>query len=199
MSFEKITEEDRANKGNTGLPDTPALTTTEMQERMDSLPNLAIDKFNELVDALNSGKAAGNLGAIVPEGINAQPNIQSIINAMVLNLTLNTSARHTHANKAVLDIITQEALDAYTRTAAMLSAILRIDSTVSNSSTALPTSAAVSTFVESYDIANKVRDVAYPVGAIYSTKNTNPQALLGGTWDLLDTDASGVKRYERTA
>ena len=30
--FEKITSEDRAGKGVTGLPDTPALGTSEMQE-----------------------------------------------------------------------------------------------------------------------------------------------------------------------
>ena len=69
MAFKKITDEDRAGKGNVGQPDTPGLTTAEMQEVMDSLPNLAIDKFNELVDALNEATAAVNMGATVPEGI----------------------------------------------------------------------------------------------------------------------------------
>ena len=48
MSFTKITSDDTAGKGNVGQPDTPDLTTTEMQEQMDSLPNLIIEKFNEL-------------------------------------------------------------------------------------------------------------------------------------------------------
>lgn len=55
MSFQsdyKISVADRADKGVTGLPDTPGLTTTAMQERFDSLANLSIDKFNNLVDAV---------------------------------------------------------------------------------------------------------------------------------------------------
>ena len=50
MAFQKITELERAGKGNVGQPDTPNKGVTEMQEQMDSLANLAIDKFNELVD-----------------------------------------------------------------------------------------------------------------------------------------------------
>lgn len=54
MSFQdtyKITAEDRLNKGVSGLPDTPNMTTAAIQERFDSLGNLSIDKFNALVDA----------------------------------------------------------------------------------------------------------------------------------------------------
>ena len=53
MSFQseyKITAADRQDKGVTGLPDTPNMPTTVIQERFDSLGNLAIDKFNALVD-----------------------------------------------------------------------------------------------------------------------------------------------------
>lgn len=55
MSFQddhKITAADRVDKGVTGLPDTPGLTTTAMQERFDSLANLTIEKYNGLVDAV---------------------------------------------------------------------------------------------------------------------------------------------------
>ena len=55
MSFQdehKITAADRLNKGVTGLPDTPGLTTSEMQERFDSLTNMTIEKYNDLVDAV---------------------------------------------------------------------------------------------------------------------------------------------------
>ena len=54
MSFQdeyKITSADRLDKGVYGLPDTPGMTTAAIQERFDSLGNLAIDKFNALVEA----------------------------------------------------------------------------------------------------------------------------------------------------
>lgn len=51
----KITSADRSGKGVTGLPDTPGLSTGDMQARFDSLGNLAIDKFNAVVDAVGGG------------------------------------------------------------------------------------------------------------------------------------------------
>ena len=48
----KVTAADRVDKGVTGLPDTPGLSTGDMQARFDSLGNLAIDKFNALVDSV---------------------------------------------------------------------------------------------------------------------------------------------------
>ena len=49
----KISSADRSGKGVTGLPDTPGLSTGDMQARFDSLGNLAIDKFNAVVDAVS--------------------------------------------------------------------------------------------------------------------------------------------------
>lgn len=199
MAFKKITDEDKQGKGNVGQPDTPGLTTAEMQAVMDSLPNLAIDKFNELVDALNATTAAVNMGAEVPTGISAQPNVQSILNAMVLNLALNTQNRHAHANKAALDSITQAALDGYNRLSILLAQILSLETAITDNDAAIPTSGAVVDYVAGYDMKAKVLAAAYPVGSVYSTTGTSPTTLFGGTWSLLDTDASGVKRYERTA
>ena len=51
----KITSADRAGKGVTGLPDTPGLSTGDMQARFDSLGNLSIDKFNALVECVGGG------------------------------------------------------------------------------------------------------------------------------------------------
>ena len=48
----KISSADRTGKGVTGLPDTPGLSTGDMQARLDSLANLSIDKFNAVVDAV---------------------------------------------------------------------------------------------------------------------------------------------------
>lgn len=47
-----IKSSDRVGKGVTGLPDTPGLSTGDMQERFDSLGNLAIDKFNAVVNSV---------------------------------------------------------------------------------------------------------------------------------------------------
>lgn len=199
MAFKKITDEDRSGKGNVGQPDTPGLTTAEMQEVMDSLPNLAIDKFNELIDALNETTAAVNMGATVPDGITAQPNVQSILNAMVLNLALNTQSRHTHANKTALDGLTQEGIDDYNRLSILFTAIQSLETAITDNDNAVPTSGAVVDFVDTYDMKAKVLAAAYPVGTVYCTKGTSPTTLFGGTWNLLDTDAQGVKRYERTA
>lgn len=54
----KISSADRSGKGVTGLPDTPGLSTGDMQARFDSLGNLAIDKFNAVVD--NVGDTISN-------------------------------------------------------------------------------------------------------------------------------------------
>lgn len=51
----KVSSADRAGKGVTGLPDTPGLSTGDMQARFDSLGNLAIDKFNNMVDSVGGG------------------------------------------------------------------------------------------------------------------------------------------------
>lgn len=198
--FDKVTAQDRANKGNVGLPDTPNMTANELQERMDSLPNLGIDKLNELIDGLNAETAAGNIGMVVPNGVTTtQTTIQAVINAIVLDWSLNTANRHTHANKAVLDTITGTMLDNYSALVTLFTGIETIAQSVSNNNTAIPTSKAVKDFVDAYDIKSKVLAVAYPVGVIYSTKGTAPGTLFGGTWSVLDTDTQGVTRYLRTA
>lgn len=63
MSFKKITSEDREGKGVSGLPNTPNLTPTQLQEQFDSLANLAIEKFNEFIAALEAASAAKNIGS----------------------------------------------------------------------------------------------------------------------------------------
>lgn len=199
MAFEKITPEDRAGKGNFGMPDTPALTTSEMQEQMDSLANLAIDKFNDLVDVLNSVVAATNMGAEVPTGITAQPNVQSILNAMVTTLKLCSDARHAHLNKTVLDGISEEKIADYDRLSSLFALIMLVTSTVTDNQQAIPTSAAVKSYVDNYDLTQKIKDTTLPVGMVVSVVGINPTVIFGGTWSLVDTDANNVSRYVRTA
>ena len=198
MAFGPITDADREGKGNVGQPDTPALTTTEMQEQMDSLPNLVIDKFNELIEALEDTTAAISIGAEVPEGFTAQPNVQSILSAMVTSINLCTQAKHTHSNKAELDQISEETLTATSRLVTLFTQIFSIDLILSNSTSAIPNSNAVKYYVDNLNIKSKVLDVAYPIGAVYSTTSTDPATLFGGTWTLIDT-TDGVKRYQRNS
>lgn len=199
MAFDKITTQDRTGKGNVGLPDTPALTTAEMQEQMDSLANLMIDKFNDFIDALTANTAAINIGCEAPNGIVAQDNVQSIINAMVTTLALCNTARHDHSNKTVLDGISELSLGGYNALVTMFAGITAVDHNLLANDALIPTSLAVKSFVDNYDFTTKIRNAVYPVGCVYSTTGSSPTTLFGGTWTLLDTDSAGVKRYERTA
>lgn len=64
MAFSKITDADTNGKGNLGRPDTPGVSTEEMQRILDELPReVIIPKFNELVGALADKTAAALLGA----------------------------------------------------------------------------------------------------------------------------------------
>ncbi len=55
MNFTKITASDLNGKGVVGLPDTPGLTTTEMQEKFDELAlDVIVPKFNDLSDELSA-------------------------------------------------------------------------------------------------------------------------------------------------
>ena len=72
----KISSADRAGKGVTGLPDTPGLSTGDMQARFDSLGNLAIDKFNAVVDSV--GDTITNDGTKLP----TMKGIVSYVSAM---------------------------------------------------------------------------------------------------------------------
>ena len=57
MSYTKITQADLTGKGVIGLPDTPNLSTTDIQEKFDEIAlDVIVPKFNDLSDELdNSG------------------------------------------------------------------------------------------------------------------------------------------------
>ena len=64
MAFEKITGEDLLNKGVIGLPDTPGLSTSEMQAKFEQTAReVIVPKFNQLVDDLSNPSAASQIGA----------------------------------------------------------------------------------------------------------------------------------------
>lgn len=64
MAFTKITDEDLLNKGVIGLPDTPGLSTSEMQAKFEQTAReVIIPIFNQLVDDLSNPSAASQIGA----------------------------------------------------------------------------------------------------------------------------------------
>ena len=76
MAFRKITEGDMLGKGNVGRPDTPGVSTAEMQRIMDELPREVLaPAFNELAGQLEAETAAADIGAAAPEGVTAAPII----------------------------------------------------------------------------------------------------------------------------
>ena len=63
MAFTKITDEDLLNKGVIGLPDTPGLSTSEMQAKFEQTAReVIVPKFNQLVDDLSNPSAASQIG-----------------------------------------------------------------------------------------------------------------------------------------
>lgn len=64
MAFTKITDEDLQNKGVIGLPDTPGLSTSEMQAKFEQTAReVIVPMFNQLVDDLAAPSAASQIGA----------------------------------------------------------------------------------------------------------------------------------------
>ncbi len=199
MAFTKITTEDRQGKGNVGQPDTPLLTTTEMQEQMDSLANLAIDKFNDFIDALNAATASNSIGCQVPDGVTAQNNLTSVLNAIAAEAQQSVALRHTHANKSVLDAITSGLLENISALLLLMTNVESIDYIVTNSATAIPTSQAVQNYVAGYNYKSIIKNAIYPIGSVYQTTLVSPDTLFGtaGCWQLLSTDSNGVKTWKR--
>jgi hypothetical protein len=65
MALTKILPADLTGKGVVGLPDTPGLSTTEMQEKFDEIANdVLVPKHNALVDDLEATTGAGYIGAL---------------------------------------------------------------------------------------------------------------------------------------
>jgi hypothetical protein len=74
MNFTKITEEDLLNKGVFGLPDTPGLTTQEMQKKFDELSkDVIIPKFNALIEELGPIKSIERVSDSVEESDKSIP------------------------------------------------------------------------------------------------------------------------------
>lgn len=107
MAFTKITGEDLQNKGVMGLPDTPGLSTSEMQAKFEQIAReVLVPKFNQLVDELLDPSAASQIGA---KGKNrtAQGHIDNLENPH--NVTAEQVGAYTkdQTEKAISDRISQ--------------------------------------------------------------------------------------------
>lgn len=69
MAFTTITDNELVNMGVTGLPDTPELTTEEMQAQFDEYPQFLKDKFKTHITELEANTAAADIGMEVPESL----------------------------------------------------------------------------------------------------------------------------------
>ena len=199
MALTHITDEARTGKGVTGLSDTPGLTTAALQEKFDELGNLAIDGTNKALDELESKYGASNIGAIVPSGISASDNVQGILNAMAFTVNSMSSKSHQHANKAVLDGISQTLKDGYDKVSNTFSGADTFDQTVEDSTTSVPSGAAIVSYLKGIDVKKIIVDIVYPVGSVYmSAMNISPSSVLGGTWETINTGIASVFAWKRT-
>ena len=109
MAFKKITDADVKGKGNVGRPDTPGVSTAEMQRIMDEIPReVIIPAFNALIDALADKTSAATLGITAPVGI-AGSTVQEVVNALLAYVnTHKNDQENPHA-------VTAAQVDAYTK------------------------------------------------------------------------------------
>lgn len=143
MAFEKITDTSLANKGVTGLPDVPGLSTAEMQAKFDELSrDVIIPKLNEIVDGLN-GDEVGLSSKIENPETKEKDVIQNVVNAIYQIVKENSDKRHGHENKETLDKVTAELYDSITTLVSMFNGISSIDKTVTADDTKIPTSGAI--------------------------------------------------------
>nr|DAH37462.1 MAG TPA: hypothetical protein [Caudoviricetes sp.] len=143
MAFEKITDTSLANKGVTGLPDVPGLTTAEMQAKFDELSrDVIIPKLNEIVDGLN-GYEVGLSSKVENPETKEKDVIQNVVNAIYQIVKENSDKRHGHENKETLDKVTAELYDSITTLVSMFNGISAVDKTVTADDTKIPTSGAI--------------------------------------------------------
>lgn len=107
MAFTKITDGDLKDKGVIGLPDTPGLSTSEMQAKFEQIAReVLVPKFNQLVDELLGPSAASQIGA---KGKNrtVQGHIDNLENPH--NVTAEQVGAYTkdQTEKAISDRISQ--------------------------------------------------------------------------------------------
>lgn len=84
MSFTTITDPELEGLGVSGLPDTPELSTEDMQAQFDEYPQFLKDKFKVHITEEEANTAASNIGATIPEELDnvTDEQIQPILNEL---------------------------------------------------------------------------------------------------------------------
>lgn len=145
--FSKITEADLNNKGVSGLPDTPNLSTSEMQAKFDELSkDVIVPKFNNLVEELSAQSASDNIGITPPEKFTGD-TIKALIYEIVEIVLSNQLKSHEHSNKGILDGITDQNLLDLDNLVTLFSGISTVASVVSDSLSEIPNSHAIVEYV----------------------------------------------------
>lgn len=165
MAFEKITDTSLANKGVTGLPDVPGLSTAEMQAKFDELSrDVIIPKLNEIVDGLN-GDEVGLSSKIENPETKEKDVIQNVVNAIYQIVKENSDKRHVHENKETLDKVTAELYDSINALVSMFNGISAVDKTVTADDTKIPTAGAIVNYVTELGAGDMQK-------AVYDKNNT---------------------------
>ena len=165
MAFEKITDASLVNKGVTGLPDVPGLSTAEMQAKFDELSrDVIIPKLNEIVDGLN-GDEVGLSSKIENPETKEKDVIQNVVNAIYQIVKENSDKRHVHENKETLDKVTAELYDSINALVSMFNGISAVDKTVTADDTKIPTSGAIVNYVTELGAGDMQK-------AVYDKNNT---------------------------
>ena len=124
MAFNKITDADLVGKGVIGLPDTPNLSTTEMQNKFEETSrNVVIPKINEVIEGLNGSEVSNSSKAINPVSGNEE-SFQNTFNALKKYTDDEVTKERTKAsdelkvhtdNKENPHVVTAEQVNAYTK------------------------------------------------------------------------------------
>lgn len=111
--LEKITPEELAGVGVIGLPDTPRLSTEEMQRKFEETAReVIIPKFNALVDALTGENGAGGIGAADPvtgENVTVQMALESLLKVTVQTVVQELTEAQKAAARGNIAALTWEA------------------------------------------------------------------------------------------
>ena len=124
MAFNKITDADLVGKGVIGLPDTPNLSTTEMQNKFEeTVRGVAIPKINEVIEGLNGSEVSNSSKAINPVSGNEE-SFQDTFNALKKYTDDEVKKERTTASEALTAHtsntenphgVTAEQVNAYTK------------------------------------------------------------------------------------
>lgn len=198
MAFSKITSAELVDKGVSGLPDVPGLSSADMQKKFDELSkDVVIPKFNKLIEDMESQNGAANIGMEVPEGIEADANTKAVVHALAKQTKENSGAKHGHVNKSVLDLITDTVKKAYDRLVSLFENVTEISDTVVDKSESLPTGKAIVAYVKKMgggDMATSVYDKNNS-GVVDDAEMLGgelPEVFQKTTSEYLETDSKDV-------